>query len=67
MISIDNVVIDIVLGYASNVYVIAYMTINIKFGLLYTTASHYNQPSLSRLLVRQKKRAKITKIHPFDL
>ena len=61
MISIDNVVIDIVLGYAYNVYVIAYMTINIKFWLLYTTASHYIQPSLSRLLVRHKKRAKITK------
>ena len=47
MIDIDNVVIDIVLLYAYNVYVIAYMTINIKFGLLYTTASHYNQPSLT--------------------
>ena len=47
MIDIDNVVIDIVLLYAYNVYVIAYMTINIKFWLLYTTASHYNQPSLT--------------------
>ena len=47
MIGIDNVVIDIVLLYAYNVYVIAYMTINIKFGLLYITASHYNQPSLT--------------------
>ena len=47
MIGIDNVVMDMVLRHAYNVYVITYMTTNIKFGQLYTTASHYNQPSLT--------------------
>ena len=67
MIGIDNVVIDIVLGYAYNVYVI-YIYDN-KYEIW--AAIHYCvslQSAIShRLLIRKKKRATMTKIHPFDL
>ena len=64
MIGIDNVVIDIVLWYAYNVCVIAYITINIKFWLLYNYCVSLQSAISHRLLVRQKKRAKITKKSP---
>ena len=37
------------------------MTINIKFGLLYTTASDYNQPTRTIYLLDRKNREKLAK------